>query len=362
MKIFKNVFFTINLSFMKKIYPLFLLLLFSSINIFAQKNSEIFDDISYEFSDYLADRILEKGKDIQKNTDDKRTISIQVDYLYNSKGQQTQLSQELGYRIANYLQKELNNVVISRHSFKVNSPYDFDIPTDKKITSTLKQDYTLTGQYVILNNKISFTKFTLTHINSGIIYNFSDKYVFTNNHKILKEYDLKPLQPNFFKQLMDIKKDNTLLKSIHLTTNKNNVKSTIIDGIGQVYETKFDTDYNFTMNLDKDAYIYAFFYDPGDSNNPFIWVIDENNTQYKKGIYEDFLSQNLNFYKTAKSGKYNYVKLIISENKIDIEKYYTKKFIEGDESVIIENTECEQLINNLSSLNNIQTQTIILTF
>ena len=351
------------IQFMKKTVLIFVLIL-SSISFFAQQNSQIFDNISCNFSDYLANEILRIQIDIAKKIEggNTETISIQVDYLYNENGQQTELSKELGYRITNYLEQQLNNVSLKRHNFKVNSPYDFDLPTDEKITLTKQKEYTLTGQYTILNDKINFSKFKITHINSGTVFHFEDKPIDCNSFEILKEYDNTPLQPNFYQQLMDIKKDNVILKSAYLTKNENEENHIFLDGIGQVYQTNFDVDYNLKIELNKNAYVYVFFYDPGDSENNFIWFIAEKNILYKKGIYKDFLLYDMNFYETPESSKYNYMKLIISEEKINIEEYYTQKYIDGYESIILQNQECKQLINNIKTLNNIQTETIILTF
>ena len=343
---------------------LFLLLILSFTSFFAQQNSQIFDDISFEFSDYLSDEILKIQIEVANNIDGGNTevISIQVDFLYNQNGQQTELSKELGYRLSNYLEQELNNVSITRHLFKVNSPYDFDLPTDEKIILTKQKDYTLTGQYTILDDKIVFSKFIISHLNSPAVFRFSDKSIVNNSAEMLKKYDTTPLQPNFFKQLMDLKKDNTLLKSINLTKNEIAEKNTYIDGIGKVFEAQYNIDYNFNIELNNDAYIYVFFYDPGDSKNNFIWAITEKNIQYKKGFYKIFLSADMYFTETIKSGKYNFLKIIVSEQKINIEEYYTKKFIDGYETVMLQNQECKQLINDIQTLNNIQTETIILTF
>ncbi|MBN2894061.1 MAG: hypothetical protein JXL97_19480 [Bacteroidales bacterium] len=345
-------------------FKIILLLAFFSLNInlFSQEQSKVLDEISSEFSNFFANEILIKNKDIKKACNNKDTVLIHVNFLYNSNGEQTNLSKELGYRITKYLQKDLNNVILRQVFYKLSSPYDIEMPTNEEIEKTKQNDYTLTGEYSLNKSGISLSKFTMSHIHSQAEFIFKDYQVKTNSISILEELDGSSITADPFKNLMEFKKDNVILKSVNLTKNKTEESSTEIDGIGQVYKTKYDVDYNIKLELSKNAYIYALFYDPGDTEHKFLWAIENDNTEFKKGTYEDFFAYNLNFYETVEAGQYSFVKIIISKDKIDIDKYYTKKFIDGYETTIIQADECIQLIDDIKTLSDIQTKTIILTF
>lgn len=341
---------------------LFLISISTSIVAFGQKNSNLLDQISSDFSDNLSDQILIKNTSIRKTCNKKDNINIHVNFLYNSDGIQTNLSKELGYRLTNYLQKDLNDVIIRQVYYKLCSPYDIDMPTNEEIEKTKKNDFTLTGQYIIGRNNIKFSKFTLSHITSNIEYKFEDFTVEVSNVAPLEKLDNNNLIENPLKNLMEFKKENVLVESINLTKSNLEETSTEIDGIGTVYKTQYNTDYNIKLNLAQNSYIYAFFFDPGDKEHEFLWAIENQNTIFKSGEYINFLEYNLNFYETLESGKYSYIKFIFTKEKIDINKYYTKKFIDNYETTIVEKEQCKQLINDIKKLEDVQTKTIILTF
>ena len=332
------------------------------IQAYTQDEMVLISGISDQFSLELAKEFDIKRTDISGVVKGKEQVKIQIIKIYNSDGQQTELSKKFGSNISSSLQKYLNSVRYKKIKYLVHSPFDYTLQTGTKINSTKKNDFTLSGQYILKKDYVFFTKFKLKSINSSDEFIFKDITVKHNNFSILKKNDSLLLEPNFLDQFMDLEKENILVKNIELTQKKSIVPSLVIDGIGQVYETKFDTDYNFKIELFHDAYIYAFFYDPEDKEHPFMWYIANPNIKFKAGTYENFLSDEFNFYETPQSNKYNNIKFVFSETKIDIDKFLTKKFIDGYETTLLENDNCNKLFNLLVSKKNIQTKTIILTF
>ncbi len=329
---------------------------------FSQEHSKIFDDISEEVSNSFGSEILANYEIINIWCGSKSDINIQMNFLYNANGEQTELSKEMGYRMTKFIQKKLNSVIIRRFDFSVNSPYDISLPTNEKIEKTKESDFTLTGAYTIHNSGITFSRFTLGHIASGNEIILKSQTVNTTQQKLLEEYDKKLLLSNPFNLLMEFNKENVILKNSLLTLNTEEEKKTQIAGIGDVYNTEYDTNYNFEIELAQDAYIYAFLYDPYDTNNNFIWYIDNQNILFNEGKYSNFYTTGIIFTNTGKTGEYSFVKFIVTKNKINIENYYIKKYIDGYEAIIIDKAGCQKLLDDIKTLDNIQTKTIILTF
>ncbi len=184
------------------------------------------------------------------------------------------------------------------------------------------------------------------------------KFIQVNNINVLREYDRQSL--NYLENFINLKKDNLILKSAYLSENQQVMPSVNIEGVGEVYDVNFDIDYNIKIDLAKDAYVYAFFYDPLDEKYPYLWYLENPNKIIKAGTYNDYLESNVSFYDTGNKGQYSFIKLIVSTEKLNIEKYLTKKYIEGYESVIITLEDCKKLTDEIKVKNNIQTKNLIL--
>lgn len=339
----------------------FVAVIFMSVNIFAQSANRILDEISSEFSAHLFDVIYKKNVKIYNTAGKKPLILFQVENIYNSSGQITELSKELSYRLAYDLQTKLNSTPFSTNDYTVTSPYDF-ATTRQRLDSTQMLDYTLVGQYVIDDDEIILNKFRLSHIHSDFEVTFPDFEYPLDSVEYIKNYDTLLLSVSALQQLIDLKKDNVFVSQASLTYLQSDIPSVDIQGVGQVYKVGYDKEYNLRLQLKKPAYIYAFFYDPLDEDYPFIWAIENQNVKFSKGNYDDFWTQPIAFYSTGKSAPYSYVKIIASSQKIDVNKYYTRKFIDGYNSVILENDNCEILLDELSKLSDIQTINLVLTF
>jgi len=346
---------------MKKPLSLFIVLFSFSISIFAQPANRILDEISQEFATHLADVVFKKNRKIYTVAGQKPQVLIQVENIYNSKGQITELSQELSYRVAYDFQNYLNSTQFSTNHFTVTSPYDY-ASTRGRIDSTQNFDYTLVGQYVVNDDDIVLNRFRLCHIHSDFELTFPDFIYILDTAEHVRKYDTVLNSATALQQLIDLKRDNILIKNISLTNNQTDVLSVDIQGVGQVYNVDYDLEYNLRLNLKKNSYIYAFFYDPLDEDYPYIWAIENQNVEFRKGNYDDFWSSPIAFYQTGQAAPYSYVKIIASSEKIDISKYYTKKFIDGYESVILENDNCELLLRKLTQIQDIQTANLVLTF
>ncbi len=344
---------------MKRLIP-FLFVLLSVTNLFSQSADSLLDVISGQAAKQLANDVFRKNMEIYTTTGKKPIILIQVENIYNSAGQVTDLSKELCTRIAYDFQNELNGTQFSTNNFTITSPYDFT-STRHQIDSVQNYDYTLTGKYTLSGNKLILNMFRLQHIHSNYQLTFKDFKYSDASLKVLKSLDTSKTS-DAFQQFIDLQKENTLINNVTLTKNKNDAISIDIQGIGKVYKPLFDIEYNAKIDVKKPVYIYAFFYDPLDSKYPFIWAIENQNIQFRKGIYEDFWSQPIAFFNSGQAAQYSYIKIIASSQKIDIDKYYTRKFIEGYESVILEQDNCQTLLNDLQQLPNIQTVNLVLTF
>ncbi len=348
---------------MKKLVYFFLLTIFFINNSFAQSESEILDNIAKTFAKEAYITIWESNPEVQQATKYRDTVYVIVNFLYNDKGQQTKLSSELGYRIANYLNIELD-LRIKKITYVINSPYDFDIPSEEKLSKYKTNDFTFTGQYIIGENEIKLTKFQMKQINGNYIIPIKDQKIKEPQVNLITKYDKIILNPDIYSQFFDFKKDNTFVKSINITHNKVSVPQIKIDGIGQVYTLKYDNDYNIGVELAKNSYLYFFFYDENDQEYPFIWAIENKNVEIKKGTYTDFLDYNLNFFQTNQSekGAYKKIKIIATKDKINIDKFYTRKFIDKEEAVFVDEKGCSQLLDQIKLLTDIQTINLILTF
>ncbi|MBN2663746.1 MAG: hypothetical protein JXR68_08865 [Bacteroidales bacterium] len=339
----------------------FIATLFISVSIFAQPAKRILDEISAEFSVHLSNEVFKKNVKIYNTAGKKPLILFQVENIYNSNGQITELSKELSYRLAYDLQAKLNSTAFSTNDYTVTSPYDF-ATTRQRLDSTQMFDYTLVGQYVIGNDEIVLNKFRLCHIHSDFEVTFPDFVYLLDTVEHVRKYDTLLHSASALQQLVDLNKDNVLISEASLSYVQSDVPSVDIQGVGQVYKVEYDKEYNLRLQLKKPVYIYAFFYDPLDENYPFIWAIENQNVKFSKGNYNDFWTQPIAFYQTGQAAPYSYVKVIASSQKIDIDKYYTRKFIDGYEAVILENDNCEILLDHLSKLSDIQTINLILTF
>lgn len=346
---------------MRKIFSILGIILLTGISLFSQPENKILDEISEEFSTHLSNVVFRKNNQIYNKTGKKAVILIQVENIYNSNGQITNLSKELSYRVAYDVQKKLNSTQFKVNDFKITSPYDYT-NTRSRIDSSQLYDYALVGQYFINNDDITLNRFRLSHIHSDYEVTFPDFVYLLDTVEHVRKYDSVLNSSTALQQLIDLKRDNTLIKDISLTSNQTDIPSVDIQGVGKVYKADYDIEYNLRIDIKTPVYIYAFFYDPLDEDYPFIWAIENQNIQFSKGKYDDFWSLPIAFYDTGKSAPYSYVKIIASTTKIDIDKYYTKKFLDGYEAVILEKDNCEQLISHINQFPEIQTFNLILTF
>lgn len=339
-----------------KLKSLFLItLIFIPVFSFTQNQDLLLDSISEKFSKQLSKEIFKKFSFLNSTTD---SLSINITLLYNQAGEQTQLSKQLGYRIDDYLQNCLNKQIIKKYFYKVSSVYKINQNFDQ----IKKYDYTLTGKYTITNNGISFTKLRMNKTKASRKIVYDDISISVPNVSILNQLNAQALEKDYFESLMNLNRENTIVKSASLVSNQTPVRVTNIDGVGQVYNCTYNTHYNFNVELAEDAYIYAVFYDPGDKQYHFLWAIDNPNIKHRTGVIKNILQDDFYFYPTKQKAVYNYIKIIASKQRIDIDKYYTKKFIDGKESTIIDKKECKKLLEDLKNMNDIQTINLILTF
>ncbi len=328
-------------------YLIFSILFLSSLFL----KSQSIDSIASVFSKRISNEFLTKLK-----YENKTKFKIKFTALYNENGNQTQLSDKLGFNIGKYLQKDLNDVIIRKFYFNINTSYSLNNQTLAEIQ---KYDYTLTGFYKLTNNSIIFSKFTLTEIANNKKIVFNDYKIKLNNTSQLKQLDSLSLED--YNTLLSLERTYNFTRNIRLSENGNKLTPRNYDGIGDVYEVDFDTDYNLNFSLEKDCYIYAFFYDPQDEDYHYPLVIEHPEKIYTKGEYKNFLEYPMYFVNTGSGGDFFYIKIFFTDTKIDTKQIYSTKIIDGAESTVLTQNGCNRFINIINNIDNVQTETLILT-
>ncbi len=327
----------------------------------AQPQNKILDEISKEFSTHLTKTIFEKRKKIYRKAGEKNFTNILVENIYNSNGQITQLSEKMSPKIAFDIQDDLNNTDFQNTNYKITSPYDY-IKTKQKIDSIDNYDYSLIGQYYFDEDDIVFTKFKLCHIKTDFEITFPDFVYLLDTPEFVKKFDTLPKKADYYQKFIELFKDNIFIKEAVLTKENIKVNSNHIERIGQVYKVDYDVAYNIKLNLKEPAYIYSFFYDPIDQKHDFIWYIDNNNIKFQAEKYHNFWNAPIAFSNSGNSAQYCYLKIIATSKKINIKNFYTKKYINGYKSVIIDRDNSKKLIDKLNNLDNVQTINLVITF
>ncbi len=333
-----------------------------SLSVFSQGYNVELDIISKELSKEIATCFFNKKEDVENWIKGSTNISIQVNHITNSKGQQTMFSKEFSKSLVHGLGLQFNGI-IKFANFKITTNYDDNNTVLDNINTIKKSDFILFGQYTYSQNGIYFSLFKLYHIKSKNEIAIKNVNIENPNVEKIKKYYETDLINNSYEKFMNFQKTNSLVKSIDLTNNKKVENKITIVGMGEVFDAKYSTNYNIGINLAKETYIYAFFYDPLDKKNDFIRIIDFENKKYFAGEYLDILPFNLEFYSTQKKEEYSYIKFIFSQSKIDITKYQSTVFdSENQEALIVNKNDCNAFMNFIKTKKDIQTETIILTF
>jgi len=335
-----------------------------SFNLISQNVNLVYDDLSSKFSQKLANELLLNISKI-KQVANKDTVLVQISKIDNIDGQQTKNSHELGYRITHYLQKSLNSTTFSHIFFSFSSPYSQNQSPSSPQYFSADYDFFITGEYFFDDTNIYFSKFKMSHFHSPFVHSFDDYNFYNDSIDLIKNYDEDYFVEDDFERFIDFTKNSDIINDVILTYQDVEVKSSLIDRLGKVYNINYDTDYDISVELTQNAYLYIFYFDPGDLQHHYIQVITpKNSTQniiLNNGINQAILPSYLFFTQSAQSADYHYIKMIFSKNKLNILKYYEKDTNIGDNFYYINQTNTQELINLLTILDDIQTFTFLLT-
>lgn len=335
-----------------------------SLNLTAQNLGVVYDDVTSKFSIKLAEELFNQTNDI-KRVANKDTVLVQISKIDNIDGQQTKNSYELGYRISHYLQKSLNTTQFVNVFFLISSPYTQNHSPSLPQNISNDYDFFITGEYFFDADNIHFSKFKMSHFNSNYAYSFND-YNFQNDSlDYIKQIETDLYVKDNFERFVDITKTSNIIENITLTNNGTEVNSSFIDRIGKVYNINYDTDYDVSVSLKKKAFLYVFYFDPGDAQHHYLQVISPKNSgqnvQLNKGLNDAVLPSYLFFTKTSQSAEYHYVKFVVSEQKLDILKFYQNDPNIAADFYYIDDANSEKLINLINILDGIETFTFLLT-
>lgn len=337
---------------------------FLFFNLNAQNAGVVYDDVTSKFCDKLAEELFFQTDDI-KRVANKDTVLVQISKIDNIDGQQTQNSYELGYRISHYLQKSLNTTKFVNVFFSVSSPYTTNHSPSLPQNISNDYDFFITGEYFFDADNIHFSKFKMSHFNSNYAYSFND-YNFQNDSlDNIKQVDTILYVKDNFERFIDISKSSNLIENLILINNGHEVNSSFIDRIGKVYNINYDVDYDVSVSLKKKAFLYVFYFDPGDAQHHYLQVISPKNAgqniQLNKGFNDAVLPSYLFFTKTSQSAEYHYVKFIVSEQKLDIFKFYQNDPNIAADFYYTDDANTEKFINLINILDGIETFTFLLT-
>lgn len=351
-----------NFTFMKKTLLFIAILFISNYALKAQTGDILVDSVAEKIAYYFSEEMLiNKFDQVLKNSN-KQPITIEVEKIYNNNGQVTVLSQKLSATIAHFLSKELNASPFRRTSFIVQSPYDFT-NTSQKINNSANFDYALNGTYLLSDNAIVLSQCKLTKIDNAMPFEiaFDENKIPVFDIQKLKYLDKVDNKTSVFQQFIEFNRNNVYLSDAGLL--QNSQKMPLVDfGNQKAYLADFDVEYNMFINIKQSAHIYAFFYDPDDIENPYLWYIENTDDAFQPNDYINFYDAPFAFTRTNNPNSLTYIKIIATKDKLDINKYLTRKTIIGYESVVVESSNCQKLLTLLYSNISIQTYDLVLSF
>ena len=353
----------------KTILLIFIFSLFAQIS-FSQNADLILKNAAKDLGLKLKKDINNNEDNIKQNIEYQDTINIQLALFPNLSGETTELSEKLSIELSFALQKELNNSTYKRANYYVytKAPSLNNTKINEAIQEIPEYDYYLSGQYILSGNALQICHLLLipnSKYSSAAEISLNDHETKNESFGTLAEMDSKLISTAIFQRFINFQKKGLLLKTAKIAQNETNLPSFQVPNLGMVYNVKYDTEYNINIELTVDAYVYVFHYDPYDMKYNFIWLIqpwdDSEEILLKKGNHKKLLKYPFTYTNTGNDTKYQYVKIIISKEKILLSKYVIRSYIDGYETPHIVESGCKLLIEYLQT-NKVQTKTIITKF